>query len=53
MKRGSKIPENAGCVAIIEYNKTTKPSEVVRKAMSFSSLLKLTSPILLQNQNNI
>lgn len=35
MKRGSKIPENAGRVAIIKYDKTTKPSEAVRKAMSF------------------
>lgn len=35
MKRGSKIPENAGRVAIIKYDKTTRPSEAVRKAMSF------------------
>lgn len=46
MRRGSKVPENAGCVAIIKYDKTTKPSEVVRRARVFPSMLKLTSPIL-------
>lgn len=41
MKRSSKIPENAECAALIRYNKTTKPSEGVRRAViSLSSMLK-------------
>lgn len=44
MKRGSKIRENAGCVAMIKYDKTTKPSEVVRRAMSFFEYVEINHP---------
>lgn len=41
MKRENKIPENAGWIAIIKYDKTTKPSEVVRRAMIFFKYVEI------------
>lgn len=47
MKRENKIPETAECVAIIKYDKTTKPSEAVRRSVSFFQYVEINQPYLI------